>query len=84
MTTILKAYYDGAVFVPMIPVALQTGKVFEMSILQENASTSHNSGQITAFRQITNTLRKLNETEPLSGEFDKILSQGIHFNDINQ
>ena len=84
MTTVLKAYYDGAVFVPMIPVVLQTGKVFEMSILQENASVSHNSGQITAFRQITNNLRKLNETEPLSGEFDEILSQGIHFNDINQ
>ena len=84
MATIFKAYYDGTAFVPMIPINIQTGKVFDMSILQENISASlHNVGKITAFKQITNNLHKINNTEPLPAEFDEILSQGIHFKDIN-
>jgi len=84
MATTFKAYYDGAAFVPMIPVDLQIGKVFDMSILPDSPSVScHNVGQITAFKQITNNLHKINKTEPLSAEFDKILSQGIHFKDIH-
>ena len=82
MTTILKAYYDGAVFVPMIPVDIQTGKIFEMSILQENASVL-NVGQIAAFKQITDNLHKINDVEPLSDDFDTILSQRVHFKDIS-
>ena len=84
MPTIFKAYYDGAVFVPMIPIDIQTGKVFDMSILQENISASlHNSGKITAFKQITNNLHKIDDIEPLPVEFEEILSQGIHFKDIS-
>ena len=60
-------------------IDIQTGKVFDVSILQENVSVSlHNIGKITAFQQITNNLHKINDTEPLPVEFDEILSQGIH------
>ena len=83
MATTFKAYYDGAAFVPMIPIDLQIGKVFDMSILPDSPSVScHNVGQITAFKQITDNLNKI-KTEPLSGEFDKILSQGVHFKNVN-
>jgi len=85
METVFKAYYNGAAFVPIIPVKIKAGKVFEMSILQENTSASlHNVGQITAFKQITDNLHKINDAEPLPVEFDEILLQRIHFNDMNQ
>ena len=84
MATVFKAYYNGAAFVPMIPVDIKIGKVFEMSILQENTPASlHNVGQVTAFRQITDNLHKINDAEPLPVEFDEILSQRIHFNDMS-
>ena len=83
MATVLKAYYDGAVFVPMIPVDIQTGKVLMMSILQEDTSTFNAVKQISAFKQITDNLQKINDVEPLSAEFDEILSHRIHFKDID-
>ena len=83
MATVFKAYYDGMVFIPMIPIDIKTGKVFEMSIMPENTSASlHNAGQITALKQITDNLHKINDTEPLPVEFDEILSQRIHFKDM--
>ena len=78
MTTLLKAYYDGTVFVPIIPVDIQTGKVLVMSILHENAPTSHAVNQIKEFKQITNNLKKINNIEPLPAEFDEILLERIH------
>ena len=83
MTTTLKAYYDGAVFVPTIPVNIQTGKVLIMSILQEESPTFHTANQIKALKQITDNLRKINDTEPLPAEFDEIISQRVHFKDVN-
>jgi len=84
MTTVLKAYYDGAVFVPTLPVNdIQTGNMFVMSILQEDLSTLHTANQIETLEQITNNLRSINDTEPLSDEFDKIISHRVHFKNIN-
>jgi len=82
MTTVLKAYYDGAVFVPTIPVDVQTGKMLVMSILQEEPS-AFPSSRIKTLAQITDNLREINDSEPLSTEFDQIISQRIHFKDIN-
>ena len=82
MTTVLKAYYDGSVFVPTVPVDVQTGKMLVMSILQEEPSDL-SSSRIKTLEQITNNLREINGSEPLSAEFDKIISQRIHFKDIN-
>jgi predicted DNA-binding antitoxin AbrB/MazE fold protein len=83
MTTVLKAYYDGTVFVPTIPVDVQTGKMLVMSILQEESSVLHTANQIKILEQITDNLRQINDTEPLPSEFDKIMSQRIHFKDIS-
>jgi hypothetical protein len=84
MTSTLKAYYDGTAFVPMIPVNMQTGEVFVMSILQKHTPELHTAKQLKAFRQITDNLRKINDAEPLPAEFDEILSQRIHFSDMHQ
>jgi hypothetical protein len=84
MTTVLKEYYDGAVFVPTLPVNdIQTGNMFVMSILQEDLSTLHTANQIETLEQITNNLRNINDTEPLSDEFDEIISHRVHFKNIN-
>jgi len=38
--------------------------------------------QIKEFQQITGNLRQINCEEPLSAEFDEIMSQRIHFKEI--
>lgn len=83
MTTIIKAYYDGSVFVPIIPIDIPTGKVLVVSVLQEETPAPNAVKQITAFKHISDNLRKINNTEPFPAEFDEILSQRIHFKDIN-
>jgi predicted DNA-binding antitoxin AbrB/MazE fold protein len=82
MTTILKAYYDGKVFIPMKPVDIQKGKVLLMSILKEDTTDLVIAKKLTAFKQITENLRKINDVEPLPAEFDEILSQRIHFKNV--
>jgi len=83
MATIIKAYYDGAVFVPLIPVDIPIGKEFVVSVLQEELpASSAIVKQIAAFKHITQNLRKINDNEPLPAEFDEIMSQRIHFKDI--
>ena len=68
----------------MIPVDIQTEKVLVMSILQEETPAINAVKQISALMQITDNLRKINDTEPLPAEFDEILSLRIHFTEINQ
>ena len=46
--------------------------------------SDYTMNQIKALRQITNDLRKINDTEPLPVEFDELLSQRVHFKDIDQ
>ena len=38
--------------------------------------------QIKKFQQITGNLQKINDEEPLSAEFNEILSQRVHFKEI--
>ena len=40
--------------------------------------------KLEKFKQITDNFRKLNDKEPLSDEFDEILSQRIHFKETIQ
>jgi len=40
--------------------------------------------KLEKFKQITENLRKLNDREPLSIEFDKVVSQRVNFKDIIQ
>jgi hypothetical protein len=80
MSATVKAYYDGTVFFPMMPLSIQTGKVFMLSVLQEDEISTDTAKKVLAFRHITNNLRKIDNTEPLSPEFDEILSHRVHFN----
>jgi hypothetical protein len=59
---------------------IPVGKVFLLSVLQEDGPSSVNiSKKVAVFRQITDYLRTLNDTEPLPHEFDEILSHRIPF-----
>lgn len=79
MITTIKAYYDGTSFVPVNHLEIPVGKIFLLSVLQEESQPNDISNKLAAFRQITDILQTLNDTEPLPSEFDNILSQQIHF-----
>jgi hypothetical protein len=80
MTTTIKAYYNGTSFVPIDHQELPTGKVFLLSVLQEDETSPVSvSKKVKIFQQITDYLHTLNDTEPLPHEFDEILSHRIHF-----
>jgi hypothetical protein len=79
MLTTVKAYYDGTAFVPMDPMSLQTGKVFNLSVLQDDVLSTDIAKKVLAFRQITTNLRKIEEEDPLPSEFDEILSHRLNF-----
>ncbi|MDR1724506.1 MAG: hypothetical protein LBR84_11275, partial [Tannerella sp.] len=74
MTSTVRAYYNGTAFVPITPLPYQTGKVFVLSIKREEALSDEISDKIQSFKQITSNLNKLQESEPLTDEFDRILS----------
>ncbi|GHV69472.1 hypothetical protein FACS1894199_18270 [Bacteroidia bacterium] len=80
MSATVRAYYDGTVFVPMNPLSLQTGKVFNLSVLPDDTLSTSNAKKALAFRQITANLHKLEKEEPLPSAFDEILSHRLHFN----
>ncbi|GHT15558.1 hypothetical protein AGMMS4956_15780 [Bacteroidia bacterium] len=75
----VKAYYDGVAFVPMIPLDIQKGRVFMLSVLQDYPPTQDVVKKIMAFKHITNNLRRIEHLDPLSSEFDKIVSQRVNF-----
>jgi len=78
MTTV-KAYYDGAVFFPIETLDLPIGKVVNLTIADENTPSSEIARKLSSLACINSNLEKLNETEPLSSEFDAILAQRINF-----
>jgi hypothetical protein len=78
MTTTVQAYYNGMAFVPVKSIDIQKGQIFTLSISQDNATAATAAKKIMVFERITNNLRNLNDIEPLSSEFDTILSQRIH------
>jgi hypothetical protein len=85
MTTTIQAYYNGTSFVPVKPLEIPTGKMFQISIQEEKTPPDDLSKKLAELRKITNNLHQLNTTEPLPPEFDEILSQRIHFKEnINQ
>jgi hypothetical protein len=80
MSTTVKAYYNGSTFVPMAPLDIQPGKVFMLSVVQDDSPVWDTAKKVMAFKKITANLHAMNVMEPLSAEFDEILSQRIHFN----
>ena len=78
MSITVKAYYNGAAFVPVKSLDIQKGKVFTLSILQGRKAVRSVAKKVMAFECITNNLRRINAIEPLSSEFDAMLSQRIY------
>jgi hypothetical protein len=76
-----QAYYNGTAFVPVLPLDIQTGAIFNLNITQANASSSANKAAV--FEQITSSLRSINHAEPLPAEFDSILTERMRFNNHN-
>ncbi|MCL1873868.1 MAG: hypothetical protein FWF85_07110 [Clostridiales bacterium] len=75
MTTLkaVKAYYDGKAFVPIEPLDMPKGRVFHLSILQEETTNPKAAEKLASFRQLTHEIHELNKKEPLPPEFDEIL-----------
>ena len=78
MSTV-KAYYDGATFFPIEALNFPTGKVVNLTIVEEETPSPEVAKKLAQLAYINNNFRKLNETEPLSPEFDEILTQRINF-----
>ena len=78
MSTV-KAYYDGLTFVPIEPVFVPKGRIVNLSIVHEDTTGLKESEKLAAFKKLTQEIRELNQTEPLSQEFDNIISNRVNF-----
>jgi hypothetical protein len=78
MSTV-KAYYDGITFFPIEALDLPKGKVVNLTIDEDNALSPSIAKKLAQLAAINGNLEILNETEPLSPEFDKILAQRVNF-----
>jgi predicted DNA-binding antitoxin AbrB/MazE fold protein len=79
MMNTVRAYYDGAAFVPMEPCDMAEGAVVRLSIANESVFEAEAVRKLAAFERITNNLHALDDIEPLAPEFDKIMSEKVDF-----
>ena len=77
--TAVKAYYNGATFFPIEALNFPTGKVVRLTIVEEEVPSPEIAQKLAQLAYINSNFQKLNETEPLSSEFDDILSQRVNF-----
>lgn len=77
--TAVRAVYDGNVFIPERPCNIVRGSEVTLTIETFNSSFSEKQKKLAAFRQLTGDLIELNRTNPLSPEFDEILSRRVSF-----
>ena len=75
----VKAYYNGSVFVPIVPLNIREGIIVQLSICQEDTTTNEASEKLEVFRRLTNEIHALNKTEPLTPEFDEVMSRRVNF-----
>jgi predicted DNA-binding antitoxin AbrB/MazE fold protein len=75
----VKAYYDGAAFVPVEPIDITKGKIVEITVFREEDADSEIAKRLSAFERITNNIREINGTDPLPHEFDAILATRVNF-----
>ena len=78
MSTV-KAYYDGTTFFPIEAINFPTGRVVSLSITEENTPSPEIAKKLAQLAFINDNFVKLNEIEPLSPEFEKILANRINF-----
>ena len=81
MSTV-KAYYDGITFFPIEVMNIPTGKVFNLTINEENTPNPKIAKKLAQLACINSNLEKLNKDEPLPPEFEDILSQRVNFSRV--
>jgi predicted DNA-binding antitoxin AbrB/MazE fold protein len=77
--SVVRAYYNGSAFVPVEPVNMRTGEAVKLTIVQDIPKKAEIAKKLAAFRQLTEEIHKLNETEPLPPEYDEIMSRRVNF-----
>ena len=77
MSTV-KAYYDGITFFPIEALNIPRGKVVNLTIDEEETPSPEIARKLAQLTYINSSLTKLNETEPLSLEYDEIMSQRVN------
>ncbi|MDR3341651.1 MAG: hypothetical protein LBT14_02480 [Treponema sp.] len=75
----VKAYYDGATLFPIEALNIPKGRVVNLTFSEEDAPSPAIAQKLARLASINRNLEQLNETEPLSPEFDDILSQRVNF-----
>jgi len=75
----VKAYYDGATFFPIETLNIPRGRVVNLTIIEEETPSPEIAQKLAQLVYINSNFQKLNETEPLSPEYDEILSQRVNF-----
>jgi hypothetical protein len=75
----VKAYYDGTTLFPIEALYLPKGKVVNVIITEEETSSPEIAKKLAQLKCIEDDLERLNETEPLSPEFDEIMAQRVNF-----
>ena len=78
----VKAYYDGVTFFPIETLSIPKGRVVNLTIVEEETPSQEIAQKLAQLAYINNNLQKLNETEPLSPEFDEILAQRVNFSRV--
>ena len=69
---VLRAYYDGSVFVPIENVeasGVLEGSMVNLTVFSGEESDGETARKLAIFERITDKLGELNETEPLPPEF---------------
>ena len=75
----VKAYYDGITFFPIEILDIPKGKVVNLAITEEETPNPEIARKLAQLAYINGNLEKLNDTEPLTSEFDEILAQRLNF-----
>jgi hypothetical protein len=75
----VKAYYDGSAFFPIEALDLPKGKMVKLTIGEDDTVSPGMAKKLAQLAAINGNLARLNETEPLSPEFDEILAQRVNF-----
>jgi hypothetical protein len=79
MMNTVRAFYDGVAFIPMESCEMAEGTVVRLSVVKEALFDEEMTRKLAAFERMTNSLRDIDDIEPLSPEFDKIMSEKVNF-----
>jgi len=81
--TAVRAVYDGKVFIPEKPCKITKGSEVTLTIQAIDFGFSEKQKKLAEFRNLTREVNELNKTDPLPPRFNEILSQRVHFRELN-